>query len=213
MRTIMILNPKGGCGKSTLATNLASYFATQGKKVSIMDFDPQGSSTDWLKARPAKRPPISGVLAWKGKSTPPRNMDVVIMDVPAATHGTQLAELLRRAQTAIIPVLPSPMDMRAATHFVQEIIKGSKVGHSKIKLALVANRVREFTLIAHSLWDFLKKQKIPVIAHLRDSQNYIRAAERGLGVYEMAPYAVATDLKQWDPIVKWVNSKRSMPGR
>lgn len=211
MRTIMLLNAKGGCGKSTLSTNIASYYATKGKKVVLMDFDHQGSSMDWLSNRPAGKAEIIGISAWKGKVNTPRNADVVIMDIPAGAYGSQLTEFVRKAQTAIIPVLPSPMDMRAVAHFVTELKKQNKVGSKKIKLGLVANRVREHTRISQTLSEYLRGLKIPIVAHLRDSQNYIRAADRGLGVFELAPYQVAQDMEQWAPLVKWLNSKRSMP--
>jgi len=211
MRTILILNAKGGCGKSTIATNLASYFATKSKSVALMDFDTQGSSLDWLKERPRNRSPIQGIAGWKGNAPIPRKTEILILDVPANIHGKELNELLRKAETALIPVLPSPIDMRAASHYITELSKNNKVGSRKIKLGVIANRFKDYTRIAHTLDDYLKKLKIPVVAHLRDSQNYIRAAERGLGVFEMAPYLVKPDLEQWAPLVKWLNSKRSMP--
>ncbi len=211
MRTIMVLNPKGGCGKSTIATNIASFYASKGKSVMIADFDPQGSSIDWLAARPDNVPEIEGIAAWKDGFKPPRNKDVLIMDVPAGVHGKDLTALIRRAQTVVIPVLPSPIDMRAAAKFVHEIHHVGKVEKNQVKLAVVANRVKENTLVFHMLEKFLKKLDIPFIGKLRDTQNYIRAAERGLGVFELAPSSVYQDMEQWASITRWLNSKRSMP--
>jgi chromosome partitioning protein len=207
----MMLNAKGGCGKSTLATNLASYFAVNGKKAVLVDFDVQQSSMEWLAARSPDRPEITGIDGSSDAVRPPRSADVVLYDVPAVTHGKELANFVRRAETILLPVLPSPMDIRAATHFVKEIRNLSKVERNEVKIALVANRVRENTVVYHKLSAFLKSLKIPFIASLRDTQNYIRAADRGLGIFEMAPSAVQIDLEQWKPLVKWINSKRSLP--
>ncbi len=212
MRHIMVINAKGGSGKTTLATNLASYFASQDNKVTIVDYDPQGSSLDWLAARSSARNPIQGIAGFKRNSEKPqRNTEIVILDVPAAVHGAELTKLLRKAETIIIPVLPSPIDMRAATQFLNELRKSAPVTQKKAKIALVANRAREITNIAWELEEFLSKQKIPYLTMLRDNQNYVRAAERGLGIFEMGPAATAVDREQWQPIIKWIKSKRSQP--
>jgi len=207
----MTLNPKGGCGKSTLATNMASFFASAGNKVALADCDPQQSSLEWLGAREDDRSPIIGVDASKQPARAPRDTDVLILDAPAAIHGKDLAELAKKAETLVIPVLASPIDMRACAHFIKELLTVGKVSRRQTKLAVVANRVRENTRIYHSLEAFLKALQIPFVTSLRDSQNYIRAAERGLGIFELAPSAVATDLEQWEPLLRWLKSKRSRP--
>ena len=212
MRSIIVLNSKGGSGKSTVATNLASYYATQGNKVILVDLDPQASSLDWLAARPSGRSLISGINGASGQYRVPRNADYVIYDTPAAVHGAELSALLRRAQSIIIPVLPSPIDMRAATPFVQKVLDNNRVARKEVRVALIANRCREHYNIYHQLDSYLRKvRKAPFISVLRETQNYVRAAERGLGVFELPPYAVRKDLDQWDPIIRWLNSKRSQP--
>ena len=139
MRSIMVLNPKGGSGKSTLSTNLASYFAAQGQNVLLADLDPQGSSLAWLKVRPAGRAPIKGSQAWRtNHARPNRSTDVVIYDAPAAVHGKDLTALVRKAETFVVPVLPSPIDMRAATDFVAELKRNSRVANRQVKVGLVA---------------------------------------------------------------------------
>jgi len=205
----MVINAKGGCGKTTIATNLAGYYADRGYAVAIADYDTQGSSLDWLKSRPENRPEITGLAAFKGETRAPARTDYLILDVPAAAHGKDLTALVRHAETLIIPVLPSPIDMRAAAHFIQELLVVGKVKREQTRLAVVANRVKENTLIFHALEKFLRRLKIPRIATLRDTQNYIRAAERGLSLFEMAPSAVEQDLEQWKSLTRWVNSKRS----
>ena len=211
MRHIMVLNAKGGSGKTTLATNLASYYASKGKQVMLADYDPQGSSLDWLKARSKGRPHIQGVAAWKGTPRPTRDTEIVIMDPPAAVHGRDLANLLRKAETILIPVLPSPIDMRAAAAFVETVKGSARVTKKQAKIALVANRVREYTNVYHELEAFLGKLKVPVVGHLRDSMNYLRAAERGLGIFELGPAATQVDREQWKTVIQWLNSKRSRP--
>jgi chromosome partitioning protein len=211
MRTIMLLNAKGGCGKSTLASNLASYYASEGNQVALVDFDPLRSSLEWLAARPETVPEILGIDGTEEGMRVPRNMDVAIYDVPAGLRGKELTAMVRRAETLIIPVLPSPIDIRAAAHFIGELLTVGKVSRHQTKLAVVANRVRENTLVYHKLERFLKSLKIPFVTSLRDTQNYIRAEERGLGLFEMAPSLVEKDLEQWQPLLKWLRSKRSLP--
>ena len=212
MRTIMVLNSKGGSGKSTLSTNLASYYASSGKKVVLVDFDSQASSLDWLAARPSGRKSITGVDGSAGNIKVPRSADYVIYDTPAAVAARDLTNFLRRAQSVIIPVLPSPIDMRAATPFIRKVLDNGRVSRKECRVALVANRCRENTNVYHQLDSYLKKvRQAPFISVLRETQNYNRAAERGLGIFELAPYLASKDLNQWEPIIKWLNSKRSQP--
>lgn len=212
MRNIMVINSKGGSGKTTVATNLASYFATQNKKVVLVDCDPQGSSMAWLAARSAARSPIQGIAEFKKGARPvSRSADYVIFDAPAGLRGGALSKMVRKAQTILIPVLPSPLDMRAAVNFIAEIKKSATLANKKAKLALLANRSRDFTNIYWELDEFLNKQRIPFLTMLRDSQHYIRSAERGVGIFEIAPAATDLDREQWQPIIKWVKSKSSQP--
>ena len=211
MRHIMFLNAKGGCGKSTLTASLASYYACEGQKVAIVDYDPQRSSMEWLAARSDQEWEIMGIDGTVEGAKVPRNLDVVIYDVPAGLRGKDLTAMVKKAETIIIPVLPSPIDIRAAAHFIHDLLLVGKVSRNKTKLAVIANRVRENTKVYHTLEAFLKSLKIPFIATLRDSQNYIRAEERGLGIFELAPSAIEHDMEQWEPLIKWLRSKRSMP--
>ncbi len=213
MRTIMLMNAKGGCGKTTLATNIATWFADEGKKVALADFDTQGSALDWLEARQdyAGVPEIQGLDASGTQPVPARGTEYLIMDVPSGIHGAAINDMLRRVQTLILPVLPSPFDIRAAGRFIEELLATGRVSHKQTRIAVVANRVRENTRIYHDLEAFLNGLSIPVVGTLRESQNYIRSAERGLGLFELAPSMVWQDLEQWDPIMAWLNSKRSYP--
>ncbi|MBT8438706.1 MAG: AAA family ATPase [Gammaproteobacteria bacterium] len=213
MRTIMIMNTKGGCGKTTLATNLACWFADQDGKVALADFDPQASSLDWLEARNDYDgvPEIEGIDATKDAVKPARGTEYLIVDVPAGLHGDAINKVLKKVETLIIPVLPSPIDMRAVKRFLTELLESGRVSKKMTKIALVANRVRENSVAWHTLEDFLVEQKIPVLTHLRDSTNYLKCAETGLSIFELAPSAVAKDMPQWDPIIDWLESRKSMP--
>lgn len=215
MRTIMVMNAKGGCGKSTLATSIAAYFATHWEGVvALADYDPQTSSLDWLAKRPPERDPIVGVDATEeGLTHLPRNTDYLIIDPPARAHGAELTQLVRHAETIVVPVLPSPIDINAAAKFIQELLEVGKVERREVKLAVVANRVRENLLVFEELEKFLDGLKVPFIATFRDAQNYIRAYSRGLGIHELPPYLAEQDWKQWKPLVEWLESRKSVPAK
>ena len=217
MRTIIVLNPKGGCGKSTISTNVASYFAIKGKKVTLADCDPQGSSRDWLSIRPDRYSAINGIVVDNDRLQIPRNTEVLIIDTPAAIGDKRLAKYLRKAQSLIMPIIASPIDIRAAEHFLDDLFSFKGSINNKIKIATVANRVREDTLIAAKLENYLDNiklpngKKLPFMTMLRASQNYIHAAERGLSIFELAPSKTYYDREQWAPLLRWLNSKRSLP--
>jgi chromosome partitioning protein len=208
----MVMNAKGGCGKSTLATNIASYFADDGYEVALADYDPQRSSIDWLERRPSTRPEIAAVEAYKdGLKHAPRNVDFLIIDAPARSHGKELTNLVRHAETIIVPVLPSTIDMQASDRFIKELKAVGKVERKDAKIGVVANRVREYTLIFEELDEHLTSARVPYLAALREAQNYIRAYKRGLGIFELPEYLAWPDWEQWEPLTKWLRSVRSQP--
>lgn len=217
MRTILVLNAKGGSGKTTVATNLAGYFACEGAKVALVDLDPQASSIDWAGLRPADRPRIAAVEGFRKGARVPRSTDIVVMDAPSRTHDEQLATLVRRTQTIVLPVVPSPIDIRAARRFLGELRKLRNVIETDVKMATVAVRVRDGALVANKLEDYLYEltlpsgRKFPFLTMLRSSANYLRAAERGLSIFEFAPIATATDREHWNPLIRWLQSPRSLP--
>jgi len=217
MRTILVLNPKGGCGKSTLAMNIAGYFAMQGKRVALADCDPQGSSRDWLKIRPDHLARIESAKVKDGKLEIENTTEILVLDSPASLHNQKLVSITRAAQTAIIPVLPSPIDMRAAERFLAELVGLRNKISRKVRITTVANRVREDTIVAAKLEHYLEKlklpngDKIPFMTMLRASQNYLHAAETGMTIFELAPSRTYYDREQWAPLLSWLNSSRSIP--
>ena len=212
MRHIMVLNAKGGCGKSTLATNIASYFANEGADVALADYDPQRSGLDWLERRPDNRPKIAGVAAYDdGLRRVPRNADILVLDAPARSHGAELTNLVKHAETIVVPVLPSTIDMQATSRFLTELQALAKVQKKDVKIGAVANRVRDNTLIFDDLDEYLTKARVPYIAALRDAQNYVRAYTRGLGIFELPEYLAWPDWEEWAPLTSWLRSVRSQP--
>lgn len=213
MHHILVMNSKGGCGKSTLATNLAAYFAQEGYETSLADFDRQQTSLDWLARRSADRPEIVGINAVKqGLKHLPRTTEYLIMDAPARTHGGEISDLVKRADTIILPVLPSPIDMAATSRFVEELQKSAAFKKKKPKIGVVANRVRENTRIFDELDEYLEGvKKSRYVAVLREAQNYNRAYARGLGIHELPEYLAWQDWDRWDPMLEWLWSKASRP--
>jgi chromosome partitioning protein len=218
MQRILVLNPKGGSGKTTIATNLASYFASIGDRPMLLDNDPQGSSTRWLKKRKPEQPLIHGVSAFERNTrmtrafqlrVPPETGHVVV-DTPAAVPGQDLTELTRNADAIIVPVLPSDIDIHACSKCIADLLLIAKVRRDEHRIGVIANRVRKNTLIYQSLLRFLETLKIPVITSIRDSQNYVRASELGVGVHEMKRYLVQPDLDEWAPLIAWLRAKEAL---
>ena len=211
MRKIMVLNAKGGSGKTTVSTNLASYYANRNLSVVLADYDPQRGSLEWLAARSRSRPPILAYDGIRKRGAIRKTTDVCIIDTPAALHGKELNTMIRRAETIIIPVVPSALDMRAVSEFAKEIKAAPAIAGKRAKIAVIGNRVRIQTKIAWQLDEFLLNLRFSFPTHLRDSMNYIRAAEKGLGLFDMSPYATLRERDDWTPLLRWLGSQRSMP--
>jgi chromosome partitioning protein len=215
VRKIVLLNPKGGSGKTTIATNLAGYYASQGVPTALTDTDPQASCSRWLVKRPAASPEIHGIEAYKSQSgvtrsfalRVPGGIERVIVDTPAALPIHKLIEETRGADKILVPVMPSDIDISAAAHCIADLLIQAKVQRADNRLAVVANRVKHNTLVFKSLMRFLTSLGIPVAAVLRDSQVYIRSATQGIGVHEMKGSRILPDLEQWESLVDWVEDR------
>jgi len=219
MNRIVVLNPKGGSGKTTIATNLASYFAWRQQKPVLMDFDPQGSSLRWVRKRDPALPPVHAVNAFEKDARTTRTFQLrvpdfsthVIVDTPAAVEARELPDLTRDARKIIVPVLPSDIDIHACSRCIRDLLLVAKIRREDDRLGVVANRIRRNTLTYQSLIRFLQTLGIPIVATLRDSQNYLRAAEQGIGVHEMKTYLVRDDLEEWKPLIEWLEPGAAAP--
>lgn len=218
MQKIVLLNPKGGSGKTTIAINLASYFAVSGLRPTLMDLDAQGSSTRWLSKRAKGQAPIHGIAGFERNSRVTRSFatrlpldtERLIIDTPAAIESQRLPEITRNATAVLVPILPSDIDIHAATKCISDLLLIAKIPRDAQRIAVIANRVKKNTLIYKSLMKFLETLNIPVIATLRDSQTYIKAAETGVGIFEMKPYLVREDLDQWRSLVGWLGQRKGL---
>jgi len=208
MRSILVVNPKGGCGKTTIATNLATYYAVWGTSTALVDLDPQQSSMEWLRVRPKDEHPIQGFNGLKGKIYPEEGTERVIYDCPARTDSRKVARLMQLMDVVIIPVMPSAIDMRVAAAFVADILHHIKKGKSKAILGVVANRTHKNYASYKSLSKFLKALDVPFVGALRNSQNYIKAADSGVGIFEMPISEAQPDMEEWEPIIMWLEGKR-----
>jgi chromosome partitioning protein len=205
MPVIVVANPKGGVGKSTLSTNLAGYLARRGHAVMLGDVDRQQSARTWLGLRPAGVPTITG---WEVQADhlvrPPKGTTHVVLDTPAALHGKKMDEVMKIADRVLVPLQPSLFDIYATRDFLEQL--KTRRRHDKVGIALLGNRVREGTISADQLAAFLATLEIPLLGHLRDTQNYIHLAARGLTLWDVAPGRVEKDLEQWAPVVRWAEA-------
>ena len=219
MNRIVVLNPKGGSGKTTIATNLAGYFVSQQQKPVLMDFDPQGSSLRWVRKRRPPQPPIPIVAAFERDPRITRSFQLrvpigtthVIVDTPAAVEPRQLSELTHNAHKIIVPVLPSDIDIHACSRCIRDLLLVAKIRREHNRIGVVANRIRRNTITYQSLIRFLQTLGIPIVATLRDSQNYLRSAEQGIGVHEMKSYIVREDIEEWRPLIEWLERPAAAP--
>lgn len=216
LHKIVVLNPKGGSGKTTLATNLASFFAKRGPPPTLVDCDPLGYSMRWLNNRSAERPKVYGVAAYEHCITGGRSSELhawpgsrhLIVDLPAALPEEQLYYQTYDANSILIPVMPSEIDIYSAARFIANLLLVAQLDRRNRNLAIVANRTRQHTISYRMLMRFLTSLEIPIIAELRDSQAYVHAAAQGIGIYEMPEYMVRKDVEQMDSIIAWLDNWR-----
>ncbi len=218
LHRILVTNAKGGCGKTTITTNIASHYAQQNLDVRLFDHDSQGSSLAWINRRSENLNSINGVDASRNADhrltrswqlrVPPET-DVAVIDTPAGAGITELAALFRENDSVLIPVLPSPIDIHATAHFIKELLVTGGTRKRMVRLAVIANRVRKNTISYHALERFLFSLNIPFISSLRDTQLYTRAIEMGVGVQEINSPRNKIDKEQWAPIIRWIETPAS----
>lgn len=209
MNTIAVINAKGGCGKSTLSTGLAAALAWEGEQVALADMDPQQSANDWLALRPEDYPAILPVNASGGPLQAPSGTSTLIIDTPAGLHGSALSHVLQRANIVLIPVLPSPVDMRAAWRFLERLLELRPIREGRVQVGLIANRVKPQTVIYRELTGFLEGFRVPIVARFRDSMNYVKAFERGLSVSDLPEYMAVRDWEDWAQLLTWIQKQET----
>ncbi len=213
MNTTVVMNAKGGVGKTTIATNLASWFAVQGVPTTIMDYDPQGSSLRWLDQRAPEAPhihradavsPTGGGLKSIGRYVPPETRQLVI-DAPAGPTRPFMKEMLARANVILIPVAPSTVDIHATANFIEELLLVGGLRNRNIRAAVVANRARSSTAVYEPLERFVRSLRLTFLTHLLDSEIYIESGDTGYGIFEIDAQRTAEQRRQFMPIVNWVD--------
>lgn len=214
MLRITIMNPKGGSGKSMLATNIAAQFAELGESTTLIDYDPQNSSLHWLKKRDESLTTIHGINACETSSTytkswlmriPPETTRVIV-DTPARINGNEIAEFISKTDIIIIPIVASEADIHASAKFVSDLLLNYKIRNSDVNICVVASRIRQRTKILKKLEAFLGHIKFPLVAKITDTQKYVQAFEIGSGMHEMhAPTAIEKELGEWDALLEWIN--------
>jgi chromosome partitioning protein len=215
MRTnvTLVINPKGGSGKTTVVTTLASHFAAKGVVSTILDYDPQGSSLNWLRLRPVHAAKIHGANGAPQKTGlrtvqmhVPANTEQLVVDAPAGASGMLLHEMLLRAHCILIPVAPSAIDIHATANFIRDLLLKGMIRARNIRLAAVANRVRSSMPVYQPLERFLNSLSLPLLSRIADSDAYVKSAESGIGVFEMEFAQSASERQQYMPVIEWIES-------
>lgn len=212
MFSILLANNKGGCGKSTLATNLAGYYANAGRKVMLGDVDRQQSALLWLDKRPKN---VVGITGWQLNADeavkPPQNTEIVVLDSQAGLHGKKLTALLEKVDRVIVPVQPSPFDMAASKLFIKLLMNEKRVRKGKVFVGFVGVRVDPRTKSAQELERFLQLYDLPVLTWLRDTQLYVQLAFRGLTLFDFAvSNRVSRDVAEWQSILAWLKEGETL---
>ena len=216
MNTTLVINPKGGSGKTTVATNLASYFAASGIPTTLMDYDPQGSSMNWLRLRSPHAAPIYYANAAPERRDRlrsfemyvPRETRQLIIDAPAGASGVLLHEMLDRSHCILVPVVPSPIDLHASANFIKHLLSYSRLRSGSARLGVVANKVRRSMPAYRPLENLLNTLNLRLLARLIDSDTFFRAAESGSGIFELDENLSVSERKQFAPIVEWVENRQ-----
>lgn len=220
LRKVVVLNPKGGSGKTTLAFNIAGYIAATGRKVALIDMDPQRNSTFWIQNRPARLPAIYGVSAADPDSEMestskaielPDDIDFAVIDAPGAVPTRLLADYTVGSHAILVPVMPSDLDIHAASRLIKDLLLVARVSRANRRLGVIPNRVRRNTLAYRRLMKFLNQLSIAVVGVIRDSQNYVTAAHRGMCIHELPPSQAKKDLLEWETITAWLEQRLSTP--
>jgi len=216
-RRTLVVNGKGGCGKTTIATNLAAAYAHRGERVVLIDHDAQASSTQWHEHRPPDLPPIHLVEAHRRTAMYttrafqhrlPPDADCIVIDTPSAVGDAELDALLRGIDVVVVPLLPSSIDIRAGTRFIAQLVSHRVFRARPVPVGVVANRVRHNTLTHSKLMSFLDCLNVPTVATFRDSSIYTRLADEGTGIFDVERDAnVDREIEEWRRLLDWIDER------
>ncbi len=205
MPVIVVANPKGGVGKTTLSTNIAGYFASRGHAVMLGDVDRQQSARTWLGLRPAG---AARIAAWEvmhdAVVRPPKGTTHVVLDTPAGLHGKRLDEVMKLADKVLVPLQPSIFDIHATHQFVRQLLSHKR--SDRVQIAIVGMRTREGTISTDQLRGFVEGLEVPLLGFLRDTQNYVHLAAHGLTLWDVGASRFARDIEQWQPLAEWLDA-------
>ncbi|MEW6131568.1 MAG: ParA family protein [Pseudomonadota bacterium] len=198
MKTILVANPKGGAGKTTLSINLAGWLAEQGRSVNLLDLDRQKSASKWLSRRPAHLPAIGIAGESKDKA------DWLVIDSPAGLHGKNLDHAVKLVERVLVPISPSLFDIQASQDFLAELTEEKKVRQGKIDVGVVGMRMAPRTRAAVTLEQFLERLELPVVAYLHETQQYVNAAFEGKTLFDLPPHLTQAERESWAPLIDWL---------
>jgi len=213
MKRIVVTNSKGGTGKSTIAANLASFYALAGYKTTIIDYDPQASSSHWVDKRPINAVEIQSIRAYQAATArvtkswflkPQPGTQRIIIDTPSGLDAAEFKTTLAEADAILIPVTPSSIDIHASTHFIADLLLGAKLKREHDQIAVIANRSRKNTVAYRKLEHFLLSLHIPFVSSLRDTQNYIKTIEQGSSIFEAGAKQMQQDISDWSAVFNWL---------
>ncbi len=214
MYKTIIMNAKGGCGKTTIATNLASFYASHGYCTALFDYDSQGSSTQWLKRRSDALPAVQGVVAFQQGNSATRSWlmrlspetERVVIDTPAGVKPHEVEGCLRGVSTIVVPVLTSVIDIEASAQFVQELAKLPNIRSGQIQVAVVANRVKTRSPALRIMKEIFTDMGVPVIAQLRDTVSYVQGTDLGIGIHELPSNRAKTERRAWQTLIAAIDA-------
>lgn len=203
MKAILVANPKGGSGKTTLSTNIAGYLAARGERVAMLDLDRQKSATQWLATRPRSLPSIELMHVEGDRDAP---VDTLVIDSPAGLHGKNLDHALKLVRRVIVPIAPSAFDIQASRDFLEALHHEKTVRKGRVSIGVVGMRMDPRTRAALTLEQFLKGLDFPVLAYLREAQVYVNAAFEGKTLFDLAPSLAERELEQWAYLLNWLDN-------